>query len=310
MSLVFPWPRSCKTMVKYTLNRVDDYATKDHFVIRKPTLHREGNSTTFHGALRRNGILIAKVICKFAYGKRNLKRLRHEATIYRDHLQDLRGKVVPRFYGLYEGEMENRELTGCLDTKTYLISALLSVHKAGVRHGDFREANVVFTPGGSPYIIDFDHAEVHHCELAMRIVIHSKAPHPEEFACDELFDACESMGLWTPRQIQYLWVFRPVEYAESAEKLASLAPADMDHRVALEFAKAALYDFWRHEKKRVFEFFQDVNPDVVATRVALIGDYCVVRAIDICRIAGGVIGAVVSFENGGLRLRLYQRVRL
>ncbi|KAH9923104.1 hypothetical protein B0H21DRAFT_895194 [Amylocystis lapponica] len=268
MSLVFPWPRSGKTTVNYTLNRVDDYATKDHFVIRKPTLHREGNSTTFRGALRRDGILIAKVICKFAYGKQNLKRLHHEAIIYRDHLQDLRGKVVPRFYGLYEGEMENRELTGCLvtqycgehaevpfyglpwDTKTYLISALLSVHKAGVRHGDFREANVVFTPGGSPYIIDFDHAEVHHCELAMRIVIHSKAPHPEEFACDELFDACESMGLWTPRQIQYLWVFRPVEYAESVEKLASLAPADMDHRVALEFAKAALYDFWRHEKKR------------------------------------------------------------
>ncbi|KAH9923109.1 hypothetical protein B0H21DRAFT_701280 [Amylocystis lapponica] len=217
-TLEFPWQCSSKTTVNYILSRVDDPTAQDHFVVRKPILVREGNSTTFRGVLRRCGKRVANIVCKFAYGKRNLKRLRHEATIYREHLQDLGGKVVPRFYGLYEGEMEDEEPTGCLVTqycgehaevpfyglswhvKSYLISALVRVHDAGVLHGDFREANVVFTPNkGSPYIIDFDHAEVHHCESTMPSEIHDVAPHPEDFACDELFDACKSMGVWTPR---------------------------------------------------------------------------------------------------------------
>ncbi|KAH9940257.1 hypothetical protein B0H21DRAFT_677837, partial [Amylocystis lapponica] len=189
------------------------------------------------------------IVCKFAYGKRNLKRLRHEATIYRERLQDLGGIVVPKFYGLYEGEMEDEELTGCLvtqycgkhaevpfyglpwETKVLLIGAMVRLHDAGVLHGDFREANVVFTPKGTPCIIDFDRAQAHTCESTMTIEVHRPQPDPEEFGCDELFSACNSAGIWTPCHIKYLHVYRPIEYVESAEKLASLAPKNVDREL-------------------------------------------------------------------------------
>ena len=57
---------------------------------------------------------------------------------------------------------------------------------------------------GSPVIIDLDHAEEHHCERTMDIDFHTKVPFPEHFKCDELFDACESVGAWTPRSCHLL----------------------------------------------------------------------------------------------------------
>ncbi|KAH9940256.1 hypothetical protein B0H21DRAFT_582377 [Amylocystis lapponica] len=228
-----------------------------------------GNSITFRAVLRRDGELISSVVCKFAYGKHNLKRLRHEATIYRERLKELGGRVVPNFYGLYEGEMEDEELTGCLVTqycgehagvpfyglslekKVLLVGAVARLHDDGVRHGDFRESNVVFTPDGIPCIIDFDCAEVHTCESTMPIVFHRPQPDPEEFGCDELFSACNSTGAWTPCHIKYLHVYRPIEYVESAEKLASLAPENVDRELALEIAERLIYEHWEGMRKRL-----------------------------------------------------------
>ncbi|KAH9923099.1 hypothetical protein B0H21DRAFT_701298, partial [Amylocystis lapponica] len=172
----------------------------------------------YRAIIYRGGERLTKVICKFAYSKRNLKRLRHEAAMYQGPLKKLQGICVPWFFGLFEGEMEDEELYGCLVTHylrrissvspslTYcssyryeVVKSLIRVHLAGVQHGDFNVNNVVFSSRGMPFIIDFDRAEEHTCERTMMIHIHGVTPLRDEFACDELFDACKRLGLWTPR---------------------------------------------------------------------------------------------------------------
>ncbi|KAH9923006.1 hypothetical protein B0H21DRAFT_701332 [Amylocystis lapponica] len=217
-TIVFPWPQTDERShgIEYTLTRVDDLTARNCLVIRNPVPIQEDGNTVFRATLHRDNNHVAYVVCKLTYGKRNLKRLRHEAAIYRDQLRDLQGKVVPRFYGLYEGEMENKELTDCLitqycgehaevpfcglswDSKASVITALLKVHKAGVQHGHSHEGNIVFTPKGYPRIIDFSYAGAHTCEGTMQVVFHRQEPHPEDFACDELFKACDDLGVWTP----------------------------------------------------------------------------------------------------------------
>ncbi|KAH9940245.1 hypothetical protein B0H21DRAFT_755161 [Amylocystis lapponica] len=268
-TLAFPWPHICGGTTEYTLTRVDNRTATRHLIVRDPVLIHEGNSTAFRATLfRDDGRLVADVVCKFVHGKRNFKRLRREAVMYRGRLKDLQGKVVPKFYGVYEGETVKKKLTGCIitqfcgelsevpffglswDSKIALISAFLRLHDAGVEHGELREWNVVFTPQGRPYIINFDHAKSHTCE-SMKIAVHRPAPTRQAFGCDELFDACEEMGLWAPSYILYLSIARPLEYTESAEKLATLAPKDMDPEAALIEAMMAIGEYRRRCKRRI-----------------------------------------------------------
>ncbi|KAH9923107.1 hypothetical protein B0H21DRAFT_701272 [Amylocystis lapponica] len=223
-TLEFPYRRTLKITVPYTLTRVDRVETQGYKLeIRYPVEVHNGNSTAYRAIIYRGGERLTKVICKFAYSKRNLKRLRHEAAMYQGPLKKLQGICVPWFFGLFEGEMEDEELYGCLvthycglqsaipfyelpwDTKYVtlvpyeVVKSLIRVHLAGVQHGDFNVNNVVFSSRGMPFIIDFDRAEEHTCERTMMIHIHGVTPLRDEFACDELFDACKRLGLWTPR---------------------------------------------------------------------------------------------------------------
>ncbi|KAH9922679.1 hypothetical protein B0H21DRAFT_765855 [Amylocystis lapponica] len=272
-TVVFPWPRPDKTRANYTLTRVDDLTAQDSLVIRDPVLMQnnrtifiqEIHKAVFRATLHRGNKRVADVVCKFTYGKRTLERLRHEAAIYRDQLKDLQGKIVPKLYGLYEGEMDDEELSGCLITqycgkhpnsmpfcgtswqsKSSVLLALLKIHKAGVQHGDFFEDNVVYTPKGHPRIVDFGGAEAHTCDWTMQSVFHSQDPHPTDFpACKELDNNWNELAVWTPRDIMYLHIVRPVEYAESAEKLASLAPETMNPNEALSLAECAIDEFYK-----------------------------------------------------------------
>jgi len=270
-TLEFPYPRSWKTTVQYTLARVDDSTAEDHLVFADVDLLKEGhNSATYVGNLLRGGERIASVVCKVAYTKRNLKMLRHEASLYRGPLQELQGEVLPRFYGLYEGQMEDEELTGCLITqytgqhrkeplhglpwemRMNLIMSLVDIHEAGVVHGDFTDRNVVFTKTGFPCILDFGHAESgHKCGRKMEIVFHAPWPNKEEFGCDELYEACRTLSVWTPPYITYLYQYFPVEYAQDPEKLASCAPKDMPREHALSEARASIYEFAERWNKRL-----------------------------------------------------------
>ena len=74
----------------------------------------------------------------------------------------------------------------------------MKIHKAGVVHGDFAHRNVVFTQTGYPCIIDFGEAQSgHQCGRKMEISIHAPAPEQEDFGCDELYEACQLLDLWT-----------------------------------------------------------------------------------------------------------------
>lgn len=50
-----------------------------------------------------------EVVIKFSYQKP--RRIANEAMIYQEHLFDLQGKVVPRFYGLYQANVQGRDIS-------------------------------------------------------------------------------------------------------------------------------------------------------------------------------------------------------
>ena len=81
-----------------------------------------------------------------------------------------------------------------------VISALVMLHKAGVTHGDFADRNLVITKKGAPCLIDFGHAQPDHkCGLKMAIEFHTPRPRKQDFGCDELYEACRALVVWTPR---------------------------------------------------------------------------------------------------------------
>jgi len=274
--LIFPFPRSEKITALYALDRVDESKPIDgcdqgpeFLTLRKPFLLRKGNlnSTTYRGILRHGSRSVADVVCKLAFGEDNLRRLRHEATMYNGPLKCLQRNIVPKFFGYYEAEMEGK-MYGCLvteycgerskvpfeglpwKTKGQLVQALARVHDAGVKHGDFRECNVVFTPNGVPVIIDFDHAELHHCQPTMPIIFHDPTPFREDFKCDELFEACQGISVWKPRYLRAFFMRFPAEYAEDPHKLAACAPEGMDPELAMEEAQGAIQDYKRYLYRR------------------------------------------------------------
>lgn len=264
-TLQFPYPRTWKTTVNYTLKRVDDDTAEDHFTLEELSLIRESqNSETYLARLMRDGELVAGVVCKLAYGKRNLKLLRHEVSMYKNELKELQGMILPGFLGYYEAEMEDEELTGCLvtdycgdhpkvplhglpwDMKKEVIKTLMILHDAGVAHGDFADRNVVISEEGFPCLLDFGHATPHQCGRKMKITFHAPRPSKEEFGCDELYEACKSLAVWTLPEIKYLYRYCPLEYAADPEKLArECAPKDMPYELALDEAYVAVGDFAR-----------------------------------------------------------------
>ena len=120
-SLQFSYPQTdldATTTANYILNRVDKDSSDYQLTIRDAELlHCDETRSTYIANLYKDDEWITTVVCKLGVLKRNLKALRHEATMYRGPLHELQGRVLPRFFGLYEGEMEDEELTGCLITR-------------------------------------------------------------------------------------------------------------------------------------------------------------------------------------------------
>jgi hypothetical protein len=64
-------------------------------------------------------------------------------------------------------------------------------------HGDVAERNVLIQ-GEDIRIIDFDDAEEHECGCNIDMVVPGRAPPPREtFGCDELWQTCMLMQIWT-----------------------------------------------------------------------------------------------------------------
>ncbi|KAL6298898.1 hypothetical protein BKA93DRAFT_743304, partial [Sparassis latifolia] len=154
------------------------------------------------------------IVCKVGFGKRSRNSLQAEANIY-IHLKDLQGIAIPRYVGLFQGEMEDgrcaclvREYCGerlrkplCgtkWDFRCEVVNLLRQIHDKGVEHGNFSEENIVIDVEGRPFLIDFSEAEKHECEATMPITIDDIQPMLKDFGCRELFNAAVLAEVWLP----------------------------------------------------------------------------------------------------------------
>ncbi|KAI0779408.1 hypothetical protein C8Q74DRAFT_689507 [Fomes fomentarius] len=203
-------------------------------------------------------------VCKVAMGKKYAERLRKEASFYRGRLAPLQSRVVPGIYGYFESEVTDGLIVGVLamddcgeglsrplwayplDFRVRVVHALHAIHKAGVKHGDFGEDNIVIARHGknrvfAPRIIDFERASEHECKstLEEQIKVYRKVPGHTEFGCGELWDGCRHSYIWAPGLIAWYGKTIPMEWATSPEALVEKAgyPEDETKETALDAAR-------------------------------------------------------------------------
>lgn len=68
---------------------------------------------TYQSPVARSRADPTEVAVKWVRGMLGVDKLRYEASLYKGELKHLQGEVVPRFYGLYTGEIHG-EVVGCL----------------------------------------------------------------------------------------------------------------------------------------------------------------------------------------------------
>ncbi|OBZ74796.1 hypothetical protein A0H81_05244 [Grifola frondosa] len=243
--------------------------TTKQYEFRDPELLHEDTSKIYRGELTCEGEEPRDVVCKLVYGKRRMKRVRREACFYANELQKLQGRMIPRFHGLFRGEMQDgdtvclvldyigKPLTRCLFTMNFqfrfsVIQALVTIHSLGVKHGDFSENSIVVDENYRPYIIDFEWAEQHVCQKSMPIVFNAEEPEWKEFNCDELHDACTEAQAWLPRTVDYLRQKVPVKFAYSAKELVKHAPKSYSYEAAYRAALRVVHDLQEWYDERAF----------------------------------------------------------
>ncbi len=101
---------SCYVLAAYIADR--DVAVPTRAILQTLiSVGPDGNSQVFRAELRivANGRLTEQrreVVCKVAYGERQIEILRKEADLYNTKLRDLQGRVVPFMYGCYIDDTE------------------------------------------------------------------------------------------------------------------------------------------------------------------------------------------------------------
>ncbi|GBE89710.1 hypothetical protein SCP_1700340 [Sparassis crispa] len=187
--------------------------------------------------------------------------------------KDLQGIAIPRYVGLFQGEMEDgrcaclvREYCGerlrkplCgtkWDFRGEVVNLLRQIHDKGVEHGNFSEENIVIDVEGRPFLIDFSEAEKHECEATMPITIDDIQPMLKDFGCRELFNAAVLAEVWLPGKILFMGFYVPTQFAQSPEMLATCAPEGVSPDEALK-AGQEYYDMFRStfEKRRRYEYY-------------------------------------------------------
>ncbi|RDX45516.1 hypothetical protein OH76DRAFT_1387779 [Lentinus brumalis] len=270
---------SCYTLKAYIPDRRVTVPFKT-FLKKLISASEDGNSQVFRAELRvvANGGLTAQkrtVVCKVAYGERQIQVLRKESDLYHTKLLSLQGTVVPLMYGCYiddtdDGRMGVLILQYCGVPLTYelkyyaltvryqAVNALLAIHKAGVEHNDFAERNIVISKDkkGCPYVmvVDFGMASDHTCELQLdTIAPYGLAPTNREFLCDELYEVCRIADVWLPRYAQLFGNLIPVEHATSVDSILQHAyiPELFKGSRARECAQKAIEDVAEQRERRM-----------------------------------------------------------
>ncbi|EGO03320.1 hypothetical protein SERLA73DRAFT_69209 [Serpula lacrymans var. lacrymans S7.3] len=161
--------------------------------------------TILRGKMSIDGQELIPCILKVDLFDQHPRSLLTEASVYENQAKSLQGNVVPRFYGLFQGQVSPGYLPStCMvledcgdhmrssfpDSDNDLISKLLDkfklFHDAGLQHNAISERNVT-VKNGEPYIIDLKLSRPHRCD---RIPIEHGASTPDEYkyGCWELYE--------------------------------------------------------------------------------------------------------------------------
>uniref|UniRef100_A0A0W0F1P9 Protein kinase domain-containing protein n=1 Tax=Moniliophthora roreri TaxID=221103 RepID=A0A0W0F1P9_MONRR len=139
------------------------------------------------------------VAVKIVHGKSEVRRLEHEADIYRKELKGLQGKIVPKFYGLYTASHYGVDAavmileycgTGTDPTLDFnefnrlLMLAACKLHQVGIVHGALSDHRHILAVGRQIRIIDFANAgHSHQCFGALPTLDNNSSV---SRGCDEL----------------------------------------------------------------------------------------------------------------------------
>ncbi|KAF4605700.1 hypothetical protein EYR40_004489 [Pleurotus pulmonarius] len=135
-----------------------------------------------------------RIVLKFAMREDLVPDLVEEAAMYDASLRSLQGRVIPKCYGLYEGQGEEGQSIACLilerwgecvdrpfwmlalDLRLHILDRLHDIHRCGYWHNDFAERNVLLSKSVGKdgdtddgmwdvRIIDLSEIMPHTCEL-------------------------------------------------------------------------------------------------------------------------------------------------
>ncbi|TDL16553.1 hypothetical protein BD410DRAFT_901952 [Rickenella mellea] len=194
----------------------------------------------YRGKLHHGEDTVTDAAVKFDLYNSCREDLVRESALYEEHAKTLQGTVVPTFYGIYHGIVDERPITclvleDCGDPiETWLHDAsvefsfkvaqhLMKLHSVGLQHNNISETNIV-VKNGEPRLIDFSNATPHICGRKMEIVCGAPRPKVNAFACKELHNFASRQGIWEATDIFYYGAVVPKRYVTSAEYLLDLTP--------------------------------------------------------------------------------------
>ncbi|OBZ76210.1 hypothetical protein A0H81_02975 [Grifola frondosa] len=133
--------------------------------------------------------------------------LAKEAEAY-EHLKDLQGRFVPRFYGHFYGRPRLNDDNGELSprpavAKIRFIRALYALHRAGLDHGaaDFETiiADFVINDYGFPFLTNLGTTQSHcdgPCQANLKLLSEFEAPDRDDFGCTALYIFAKQLNIW------------------------------------------------------------------------------------------------------------------
>ncbi|KAJ6541817.1 hypothetical protein B0H19DRAFT_325844 [Mycena capillaripes] len=117
------------------------------------------------------------VILKIARDAGEIAALELEAALYQNQLKCLQGKYVPRFYGIYHGEVDGSPVVCMLleycipgtnklplhEKNRKVMLAACAIHEAGIMHCDLEHGHHFIMSGSDVRVVDFSCAVPHRC---------------------------------------------------------------------------------------------------------------------------------------------------
>ncbi|KAG9226775.1 hypothetical protein CCMSSC00406_0009673 [Pleurotus cornucopiae] len=144
----------------------------------------------------------------------------HEADMYEVYLWGLQDKSIPHCYGLFQYDGEDGRVSSFLvlgdcgtpiedprnftdSYKSKVIDAVYFIHFAGFTHGDLSYHNIL-NKDGCPFIIDFETAKPHVCEMKEKVFIGEER---KELGCTEMMRCAALVRAWADLDVKLEGVY-------------------------------------------------------------------------------------------------------